>query len=143
MQSYIGIYTRDVFSVNLPFIYICFCRRCSLQRNHMHRMGWAVKNVTCVYVLIHCMKWWKDCPDLVKPLSSFLLWYYWLQHSFKSLICLIVVLNLLWPVIFSCVIVVTCCILLAGVRRLVVVEAGSKRVEGIISLSDIFKFLLG
>ncbi|XP_009801936.1 sucrose nonfermenting 4-like protein isoform X2 [Nicotiana tabacum] len=30
-----------------------------------------------------------------------------------------------------------------GVRRLVVVEAGSKRVEGIISLSDIFKFLLG
>ncbi|KAB1214028.1 Sucrose nonfermenting 4-like protein [Morella rubra] len=30
-----------------------------------------------------------------------------------------------------------------GVRRLVVVEAGSKRVEGIVSLSDIFKFLLG
>ncbi|KAL5996032.1 AMP-activated serine/threonine-protein kinase regulatory subunit [Asimina triloba] len=29
-----------------------------------------------------------------------------------------------------------------GVRRLVIVEAGSKRVEGIISLSDIFKFLL-
>lgn len=32
---------------------------------------------------------------------------------------------------------------LSGVRRLVIVEAGSKRVEGIISLSDIFKFLLG
>lgn len=31
----------------------------------------------------------------------------------------------------------------AGVRRLVVVEAGSKRVEGIISVGDIFKFLLG
>ncbi|GLT63800.1 hypothetical protein SLA2020_363350 [Shorea laevis] len=30
-----------------------------------------------------------------------------------------------------------------GVRRLVVVEAGSKRVEGIISLSDIFRFFLG
>ncbi|KAH1195902.1 Sucrose nonfermenting 4-like protein [Glycine max] len=30
-----------------------------------------------------------------------------------------------------------------GVRRLVVVEAGSKRVEGIISLSDVFRFLLG
>ncbi|KAL2530747.1 Sucrose nonfermenting 4-like protein [Forsythia ovata] len=30
-----------------------------------------------------------------------------------------------------------------GVRRLVIVEAGSKRVEGIISLSDIFRFLLG
>ncbi|KAK7387879.1 hypothetical protein VNO78_22676 [Psophocarpus tetragonolobus] len=30
-----------------------------------------------------------------------------------------------------------------GVRRLVIVEAGSKRVEGIISLSDIFKFFLG
>ncbi|KAK3038979.1 hypothetical protein RJ639_027464 [Escallonia herrerae] len=30
-----------------------------------------------------------------------------------------------------------------GVRRLVIVEAGSKRVEGIISLSDIFNFLLG
>ncbi|XP_028781449.1 sucrose nonfermenting 4-like protein isoform X1 [Neltuma alba] len=30
-----------------------------------------------------------------------------------------------------------------GVRRLVVVEAGSKRVEGIVSLSDIFKFFLG
>ncbi|XP_065630896.1 sucrose nonfermenting 4-like protein isoform X2 [Quercus suber] len=30
-----------------------------------------------------------------------------------------------------------------GVRRLVIVEAGSKRVEGIISLSDIFKFLFG
>lgn len=30
-----------------------------------------------------------------------------------------------------------------GVRRLVVVEAGSKRVEGIISVGDIFKFLLG
>ncbi|KAL5541823.1 hypothetical protein UlMin_009533 [Ulmus minor] len=30
-----------------------------------------------------------------------------------------------------------------GVRRLVIVEAGSNRVEGIISLSDIFKFLLG
>ncbi|KAF3456191.1 hypothetical protein FNV43_RR00841 [Rhamnella rubrinervis] len=30
-----------------------------------------------------------------------------------------------------------------GVRRLIIVEAGSKRVEGIVSLSDIFKFLLG
>ncbi|KAI4345444.1 hypothetical protein L6164_012568 [Bauhinia variegata] len=30
-----------------------------------------------------------------------------------------------------------------GVRRLVIVEAGSKRVEGIVSLSDIFKFFLG
>ncbi|KAL5782317.1 hypothetical protein ACOSP7_007346 [Xanthoceras sorbifolium] len=30
-----------------------------------------------------------------------------------------------------------------GVRRLVIVEAGSKRVEGIVSLSDIFRFLLG
>ncbi|XP_004508285.1 sucrose nonfermenting 4-like protein [Cicer arietinum] len=29
-----------------------------------------------------------------------------------------------------------------GVRRLVIVEAGSKRVEGIISLTDIFKFFL-
>ncbi|KAK8689413.1 hypothetical protein V6N13_088134 [Hibiscus sabdariffa] len=31
----------------------------------------------------------------------------------------------------------------AGARRLVIVEAGSKRVEGIISLTDVFKFLLG
>lgn len=31
----------------------------------------------------------------------------------------------------------------SGVRRLVIVEAGSKRVEGIISLTDIFKFFLG
>ncbi|KAL6581922.1 AMP-activated serine/threonine-protein kinase regulatory subunit [Orobanche minor] len=30
-----------------------------------------------------------------------------------------------------------------GVRRLVIVEAGSKRVQGIISLSDVFRFLLG
>ncbi|CAN1232933.1 Sucrose nonfermenting 4-like protein [Linum perenne] len=30
-----------------------------------------------------------------------------------------------------------------GTRRLLIVEAGSKRVEGIISLSDVFKFLLG
>ncbi|THG14558.1 hypothetical protein TEA_002590 [Camellia sinensis var. sinensis] len=30
-----------------------------------------------------------------------------------------------------------------GVRRLVIVEAGSKRVEGIVSLSDVFRFLLG
>ncbi|XAR49118.1 hypothetical protein NMG60_11032189 [Bertholletia excelsa] len=30
-----------------------------------------------------------------------------------------------------------------GVRRLVIVEAGSKRVEGIISLTDVFKFLMG
>ncbi|KAJ7973357.1 sucrose nonfermenting 4-like protein [Quillaja saponaria] len=30
-----------------------------------------------------------------------------------------------------------------GVRRLVIVEAGSKRVEGIISLRDVFNFLLG
>ncbi|XP_020086691.1 sucrose nonfermenting 4-like protein isoform X2 [Ananas comosus] len=30
-----------------------------------------------------------------------------------------------------------------GVRRVIVVEAGSKRVEGIISLSDVFRFLLG
>ncbi|KAI3950299.1 hypothetical protein MKW92_022789, partial [Papaver armeniacum] len=30
-----------------------------------------------------------------------------------------------------------------GVRRLVIVEAGSKRVEGIISLMDVFRFLLG
>ncbi|MFQ6635598.1 hypothetical protein Gotur_011957 [Gossypium turneri] len=30
-----------------------------------------------------------------------------------------------------------------GTRRLVIVEAGSKRVEGIISLSDVFRFLLG
>ncbi|KVH91528.1 sucrose nonfermenting 4-like protein isoform X1 [Cynara cardunculus var. scolymus] len=29
-----------------------------------------------------------------------------------------------------------------GVRRVVIVEAGSKRVEGIISLSDVFRFLL-
>lgn len=29
-----------------------------------------------------------------------------------------------------------------GVRRLVIVEAGSKRVEGIVSLSDIFRFIL-
>ncbi|XP_047324638.1 sucrose nonfermenting 4-like protein [Impatiens glandulifera] len=29
-----------------------------------------------------------------------------------------------------------------GVQRLVVVEAGSKRIEGIVSLSDVFKFLL-
>ncbi|XP_057539193.1 sucrose nonfermenting 4-like protein isoform X2 [Amaranthus tricolor] len=30
-----------------------------------------------------------------------------------------------------------------GVRRLVIVEAGSKRVQGIITLSDVFRFLLG
>ncbi|KAA8536868.1 hypothetical protein F0562_029346 [Nyssa sinensis] len=30
-----------------------------------------------------------------------------------------------------------------GVRRLVIVEAGSKRVEGIISVSDVFRFLFG
>ncbi|KAI5658796.1 hypothetical protein M9H77_27589 [Catharanthus roseus] len=30
-----------------------------------------------------------------------------------------------------------------GVRRLVIVEAGSKRVEGIISLTDVFNFLFG
>ncbi|CAL5346997.1 unnamed protein product [Camellia sinensis] len=30
-----------------------------------------------------------------------------------------------------------------GVRRLIVVEAGSKRVEGIITVGDIFRFLLG
>ncbi|XP_057513706.1 sucrose nonfermenting 4-like protein [Actinidia eriantha] len=30
-----------------------------------------------------------------------------------------------------------------GVRRLVIVEAGSKRVEGIVSLSDVFRFFLG
>ncbi|KAH6819081.1 sucrose nonfermenting-like protein [Perilla frutescens var. frutescens] len=30
-----------------------------------------------------------------------------------------------------------------GVRRIIIVEAGSKRVEGIISLSDVFRFLLG
>ncbi|XP_077219139.1 sucrose nonfermenting 4-like protein isoform X2 [Tasmannia lanceolata] len=30
-----------------------------------------------------------------------------------------------------------------GLRRLIIVEAGSKRVEGIISLSDVFRFLLG
>ncbi|KAL9390507.1 hypothetical protein Peur_019112 [Populus x canadensis] len=30
-----------------------------------------------------------------------------------------------------------------GVRRLVIVEAGSNRVEGIVTLSDIFRFLLG
>ncbi|CAA6662061.1 unnamed protein product [Spirodela intermedia] len=30
-----------------------------------------------------------------------------------------------------------------GVRRIIVIEAGSKRVEGIISLSDMFRFLLG
>lgn len=35
------------------------------------------------------------------------------------------------------------CLANPGVRRLICVEAGSKRVEGIISLSDIFKFLLG
>ncbi|KAI0510383.1 hypothetical protein KFK09_010984 [Dendrobium nobile] len=30
-----------------------------------------------------------------------------------------------------------------GVRRVIIVEAGSKRVEGIISLGDVFKFFLG
>ncbi|KAK9086509.1 hypothetical protein Syun_028903 [Stephania yunnanensis] len=30
-----------------------------------------------------------------------------------------------------------------GVRRIIIVEAGSKRAEGIISLSDVFRFLLG
>ncbi|CAL5347000.1 unnamed protein product [Camellia sinensis] len=29
------------------------------------------------------------------------------------------------------------------VRRLIVVEAGNKRVEGIITIGDIFRFLLG
>lgn len=32
---------------------------------------------------------------------------------------------------------------ISGVRRLIIVEAGSNRVEGIVTLSDIFKFLLG
>ncbi|GFY91931.1 sucrose nonfermenting-like protein [Actinidia rufa] len=32
--------------------------------------------------------------------------------------------------------------LYSGVRRLVIVEAGSKRVEGIVSLSDVFRFFL-
>lgn len=32
---------------------------------------------------------------------------------------------------------------LPGVRRLLIVEAGSKRVQGIISMSDVFNFLLG
>lgn len=31
----------------------------------------------------------------------------------------------------------------SGVRRLIIVEAGSNRVEGIVSLSDVFRFLLG
>lgn len=31
----------------------------------------------------------------------------------------------------------------SGVRRLIIVEAGSKRVQGIVSLSDVFRFLLG
>jgi CBS domain-containing protein len=43
--------------------------------------------------------------------------------------------------LFSCSSLLTC--ILSGVRRLVIVEAGSKRVEGIISLSDVFNFLLG
>ncbi|CAN6468169.1 unnamed protein product [Victoria cruziana] len=30
-----------------------------------------------------------------------------------------------------------------GVRRVIIVEAGSKRIEGIVSLSDVFNFLLG
>ncbi|WOL16459.1 hypothetical protein Cni_G25246 [Canna indica] len=30
-----------------------------------------------------------------------------------------------------------------GVRRVIIIEAGSRRVEGIISLSDVFRFLLG
>jgi len=39
---------------------------------------------------------------------------------------------------------ILCCkILDSGVRRIVIVEAGSKRLEGIVSLSDIFKFFLG
>lgn len=33
--------------------------------------------------------------------------------------------------------------MLSGVRRVIIVEAGSKRVEGIISLGDVFRFLLG
>lgn len=32
---------------------------------------------------------------------------------------------------------------MTGVRRVIIVEAGSKRVEGIISLGDVFRFLLG
>jgi len=36
-----------------------------------------------------------------------------------------------------------CCVVFSGVRRLLIVEAGSKRVEGVISLSDVFGFLLG
>ena len=39
-------------------------------------------------------------------------------------------------------IMVTFLVRVSGVRRLVIVEAGSKRVEGIVSLSDIFRFLL-
>jgi hypothetical protein len=34
-------------------------------------------------------------------------------------------------------------VVFSGVRRLLIVEAGSKRVEGVISLSDVFRFLLG
>lgn len=34
-------------------------------------------------------------------------------------------------------------LIIIGVRRVFIVEAGTKRVEGIISLGDIFRFLLG
>lgn len=40
-------------------------------------------------------------------------------------------LGLIWSTLFI------------GVRRLVIVEAGSKHVEGIVSLGDVFRFLMG
>ena len=38
---------------------------------------------------------------------------------------------------------ITDVLIIIGVRRVFIVEAGTKRVEGIISLGDIFRFLLG
>jgi len=50
-------------------------------------------------------------------------------------------LDLIWRIVM---LKILCCkILDSGVRRIVIVEAGSKRLEGIVSLSDIFKFFLG
>ena len=95
-------------------------RLCNLDKMPIHVLVFSMgRGARCASGPILCWKWWSDCLILVSPLGH-------------VGCCCVVKNNALTFV----------CILLVGVRRVFIVEAGSKRVEGIISLSDIFKFLL-
>lgn len=143
-------------SDQIPYFSSCLYRRhCSTEMTHFRHMAPTSKDVLCVCVQILCIKCWRDYPSQVRfktffTTSSVIILGY-LEHSsytkdkcrFPALIPdYVCVLLRTYACITSALIPYHIVLLFTGVRRLIVVEAGSKHVEGIVSLGDAFRFLM-